>query len=113
MEDPSKVEISEDDVLELMDQFTRVPPLVLKMVIRGNSNVVKNFHSQIEEYKNTLTPEEILKIRKVLDMPVDELQDILNRAYQKTKQQQLIILADPKAQPFIKKNLQELGKIIF
>jgi len=46
-------------------------------------------------------------------MPVDDLQEILKRAYLETKQEQLKILANPKAQPFIRKNLDELRKILF
>ncbi|MDD1775634.1 MAG: hypothetical protein LUQ24_08895 [Methanobacterium sp.] len=108
----SKIEISEDDVLDLMDQFTRVPPLLLKIVVNRNSNVVKSFQGQIEDYKNSLSPEEILKIRKVLEMPVSDLQNILNNVYQKNGQEQLKILADPKARPFIEKNLLELSNYV-
>jgi D-arabinose 1-dehydrogenase-like Zn-dependent alcohol dehydrogenase len=108
-----EIEITEEDVIGLMDQFTQVPPLLLKMVVSGNSNVVNSFQGQIEEYKDTLSPEEMAKIKKVLEMPVEDLQEILKRAYLETKQEQLKILADPKAQPFIRKNLDELRKILF
>lgn len=113
MEIPQEIEITEEDVIQLMDQFTKVPPLLLKMVVSGNSNVVKSFQGQIEDYKNSLSPEETAKIKKVLEMPVEDLQEILNRAYTKTNQKQLKILADPEAKPFIQKNLHELGKILF
>lgn len=109
----SRVEISEEDVLGLMDQFTRVPPLLLKMVVKSNSNVVKSFQSKIEEYKGNLSEEEALKIRRVMEIPVIDLQNILNSAYQKTGQEQLKILSDPQARPFIEKNLYELGEILF
>lgn len=113
MENPHEIEITEEDVIKLMDQFTKVPPLLLKMVVSSNSNVVHKFQGQIEEYKKGLSPEETVKIQKVLEMPVPELQEILNRAYQKTHQEQLKILANSKAQSFLEKNLQELGKILF
>jgi len=45
-------------------------------------------------------------------MPISELQEILRRAYEETHQKQLKILADPKAEPFIQKNLQELKKVL-
>jgi len=35
--------INEKDVMGLMQVFTRVPPLVLKMVVKGNKNVVRSF----------------------------------------------------------------------
>jgi len=54
-----EIEITEEDVIGLMDQFTKVPPFLLKMVVSGNSNVVNSFRGQIEDYKDTLSPEEI------------------------------------------------------
>lgn len=108
-----ETEITEEDVIGLMDQFTKVPPLLLKMIVSGNSNVVNSFQGQIEDYKDSLSPEEMAKIKKVLEMPVEDLQEILRGAYLETKQEQLKILADPKAQPFIRKNLQGLEKILF
>lgn len=113
METQQEIEITDEDVIQLMDQFTKVPPLLLKIVVSRNSNVVNSFQDQIEDYQNSLSPEEMAKIKKVLGMPIGDLQKILNRAYLKTNQEQLKILADPKAQPFIQKNLQELGKILF
>lgn len=113
MEPQPQTEITDQDVLQFMDQFTRVPPLLLKIVVSGNSNVVTSFRGQIEEYKNNLTQEDTLKIRKVMDTPTEELQEILKQAYSKTHQEQLKILADRKAKPFIEKNLRELEKILF
>jgi hypothetical protein len=106
-------EITEEDVLQFMDQFTRVPPLLLKIVVSGNSNVITSFRGQIEDYKKSLSKEDRFKIRKVMDMPTDELQEILQKAYSQSHQEQLKILADPKAKPFIEKNLAELEKILF
>jgi hypothetical protein len=113
MEAQEEIKITEKDVIEMMDVFTKVPSLVLKMVVSRNSNVVKSFQGQIEEYKNRLSDEGMAKIEKVLDMPVGDLQEILNKAYIETHQEQLKILADPKAEPFITKNLQELKKVLF
>ena len=106
-------EITEEDVLQFMDQFTRVPPLLLKIVVSGNSNVITSFRGRIEDYKKSLSKEDRFKIRKVMDMPTDELQEILQKAYSQSHQEQLKILADPKAKPFIEKNLAELEKILF
>lgn len=113
MESENEVKITEKDVIEIMDVFTRVPPLILKMVVKGNKNVVKSFESQIKEYKSQLSSEELVKIEKVMSMPVPELQEILGRAYLQTGQKQLKILANPKAEEFIAGNLGELRKILF
>jgi hypothetical protein len=112
MESQEEVEITEKDVVDMMDLFTKVPPLMLKMVISRNSNVVKRFESQINNYKGQISDSDTVKIEKVMEMPISELQEILRRAYEETHQKQLKILADPKAEPFIQKNLQELKKVL-
>ena len=113
MEAKPQIKITDLDVLQLMDQFTRVPPLLLKIAISGNSNVVTTFRGKIEEYKENLSQEDLWKIKKVVEMPTDELQDILKSAYLHSNQEQLKILSDRKAKPFIEKNLSELEKILY
>jgi len=108
-----EIKISEKDVIEIMDVFTQVPPFMLRLVVSRNSNVVKSFQGQVEDYKNRLSEEGLAKIKKVLEMSVDELQEILKKAYAETHQEQLKILADPKAKPFITKNLAEVKKVLF
>ncbi len=112
MQSQEEIKITEEDVIGMMDLFTKVPSLMLKMVISRNSNVVKRFESRIEGYKSQMSDEDNAKIEKVLEMPVPELQSILSRAYEETHQKQLKILADPKAEHFIEKNLQELKKVL-
>ncbi|MDP3066799.1 MAG: hypothetical protein Q8N08_08695, partial [Methanobacteriaceae archaeon] len=74
MESPEAT-ITEQDVMALMDVFTKVPPFLLKSSIARNTNLVQKFRPQIEGFKNDLSKEEILKIRKVIDMPVPVLQE--------------------------------------
>ncbi len=105
--------ITEKDVMEVLDVFTKVPAALLKMAISRNMNVVKTFESQIEDYKSQLSEEDKVKIKKVMEMPVPELQEILNKAYQETGHKQLKILADPDAEPFITENFKELKKVLF
>ncbi len=105
--------ITEKDVVDMMDLFTKVPAFMLKRVVSKNSNVVEMFESQIESYKSQLSTEDINKIKKVLEMPIPELQEILKKAYEETHKEQFKILADPKAKPFIAKNFQELKKSVF
>lgn len=106
-------EINEEDVMGVVDVFTKVPALLLKTMVSRNMNVVKKFESQIENYKSQLSSEDAEKIKKVVEMPVPELQEILIKAYAKTGHKQLKILADPKAEPFIRDNLAELKKKLF
>jgi len=107
------VKITEEDVIGLLDIFTKVPALILKGIVAGNSNVVKSFGNQIKEYQGQLSDEEMAKVKLVLMMPVSELQEILRRSYERTGKKQLKILSDPKAEAFIKKNLKELETILF
>lgn len=112
MKSKKEVEITKEDVMDLMHVFTRVPPLMLKIAVKGNRNVVKSFEPQIKEHYNKLTDIEIAKIEKIIEMPVPELQRILNQTYMETGQKQLKILADPKAEDFIEGNLRELKTVI-
>lgn len=109
----SQEKITEKDVIKMMHLVNKVPSLLLKQMVSRNSNVVKRFEGQINSYKSSLSDENIAKIEKVLEMSVSELQEILRRAYLKTNKKQLKILADPKAQPFVEKNRQELKKVLF
>lgn len=109
----ANIKISEEDVIDLLDIFTKVPSIILKGIVAGKSNVVKSFESQILEYKSQLSPEEIIKIKLVLETPVNELQEILYNSYKKTGKKQLKILSESKAEPFIEKNLNQLEEILF
>jgi len=113
MESYPDINITEEDVVGLMDNFTKVPSFILKRMVSRNLNVVKSFESQIEAYKCQLTDMELLKIEKVMNMPVPELQVILYNAYESTNKKQLQILSDPNAAAFIEKNLNELEKVLF
>ncbi|MGF7117402.1 hypothetical protein [Methanobacterium oryzae] len=105
--------ITEKDVIDIVDLFTKVPAFMLKRAVSQDLNVVEMFESQIKSYKSQLSDEDIIKIKKVLEMPIPELQEILKKAYDGTHKKQLKILADPDAQPFIEKNFQELKNSIF
>lgn len=113
MDSQEEIKITEMDVIGLMNVFSIVSPTILKTVISRNANMVKSFETKIKDYKNQLSDENVVKIKKILEMPTSELQRILNKAYDETNQKQLKILAEPKAKPFIEKNLQELKKVLF
>jgi hypothetical protein len=107
------INITEEDVMEIMEQFTKVPNLILKRMVSRNVNVVKKFENQILDHKSKLEDDELLKIRKVIEMQVPELQEILLNVYKTTNKKQLQTLADPKAQSFIETNLNYLDAIYF
>jgi hypothetical protein len=108
-----ELEINEDDLRGLLSMFERVPPFLLKIAVSRNMNAVKSFESQIEDYKSQLTDEDRLKIRKIIEMPIPELQKLLNKVYLKTNYEQFKILSNAKAKSFLALNLQELKVVLF
>jgi hypothetical protein len=108
-----EIKITEDDVIDALDLFTRVPSIILRRWVSKESNIVKSFHGQLESYKNRLSDQDMVRVEMVMEMPVDEMQAILKRAYNRTGKKQLKILADPKAKPFIILNMEEGRKILF
>ncbi len=111
--DSQEVKITENDVIDLVDMFTKVPAIILRGAVSKNLNVVKSFESQVLSYKDQLSEEDIVKIKKLMEMPIPEIQKILNKAYEETDKEQLKILASPEAETFIAKNLQELKRLYF
>ena len=105
--------ITEEDVLEVMDLFFKVPVILLKIAISNNMNAVRKFEDQIVSYKDKLSLKDIEKIELVTEMPVDKIQEILLNVYIKTGKKQFKLLSDPKAQKFISINLKELKKVLF
>ncbi|MDD3986085.1 MAG: hypothetical protein PHY59_09510 [Methanobacterium sp.] len=105
--------ITEEDVIEIMDQVIKVPNIILKGMVSRNINIVKKFENQILDYKSTLQNDELLKIRKVIETPVSELQKILLNVYKTTNKKQLKTLADPQSKHFIETNLNYLDMIYF
>jgi len=105
--------ITEEDVIKIMDQFIKVPNIILKGMVSRNINLVKKFENQILDYKSTLNNDELLKIRKVIETPISELQKILLNVYETTNKKQLKTLADPQSKQFIETNLNYLDMIYF
>jgi hypothetical protein len=75
-------------------------------------NAVKSFESQIEDYKNQLTDEDRLKLSKIIEIPIPELQILLDKIYLKTNYKQFRILANSKAESFLTLNMGELKKVL-
>lgn len=104
--------ISYDDLKEHEHLFTLAPSFILKRMARKNSNLVDKFKSTIESHLNKLSDEQKAKLHIILDSDVDELQELLRQAYEKTRIKQYEILANPKYKEFIELNLRELRKLI-
>lgn len=108
-----ELEISEKDIEGLLKLLEQFPPFVVNLYVSKNINAVEEFKIQIKENTVHLTDENLLKVRKIIEMPVPELQKILNELYLMTNMEQLKILAEPRAEPLIELNLEELKNILF
>ncbi|MCK9152248.1 hypothetical protein [Methanobacterium alcaliphilum] len=108
----NNIKVTEKDVIDTLDIFTKVPSILLKRWVSKKSNLVKSFESQVISYSTRLSLEEKCKVEKILEMPINDLQIILNNAYRRTGKRQLKILADPSAEDFIEVNLQELKRVL-
>ncbi len=107
------IEVKGEDIRGLIDLLEKFPPFVINSYVSGNINAVEEFEEQIKEHTSQLTEDDLSKIRKVVDLPIPELQNLLNELYLKTNLEQFKTFADPKAGPLIELNLEELKKILF
>ena len=90
----------------------RIPPFLINVYVDKDMNAVESFKDQISKYKSQLTDEDKIIIRRILEMPIPELQNLLNKSYLKTNLEQFKILAEPKSEAFLTLNLKELKKIL-
>lgn len=107
------IEVKDKDIWRVLRTVEQMPPVVINKYVSMNINAAYEFKSQIEEYKDKLTDEDLLKIRKIIETPVIELQNLLNELYLETKLEQFKILAEKEARPLIELNLEELKRILF
>jgi hypothetical protein len=107
------ITIKENDMWRVLRAVEQLPPFVINRYVSMNINAVEEFEGRIDEYKVKLTDEDTLKIKKIIEMPVSELQNVLNDLYLETKLEQFKILAEPKAGPLLELNLRELKRVLF
>ncbi len=107
------LDVEEETVRKLLSNFKRFPPFLVNVYVSKDMNAVKEFESQIDEYKSQLSDEDLLKIGKVIEMPIPELQNLLDKLYLETNLEQFKILADSKAESFLALNIKELKRVLF
>jgi hypothetical protein len=113
LDESLELEIKEEEAKKIISTVKRIPPFLINVYVSKDMNAVESFKDQIKEYKSQLTEEDKEKIRRIIEMPIPELQNLLNECYLKTKLEQFKILADPKAEQFLTVNVQELKKVLF
>lgn len=107
----SEKRITYEDVKEYENLFSLIPPLLLKRFARKNTNLVLKFQTQIKKYLSELSDNQKNKLEILLNTEIDELQSLMEEAYQKSNKKQYKIFANPKNRQFIENNLNELHKL--
>lgn len=104
--------ITLDDIEKYQHLINKIPAFLLGRMAKKNSSIVKKFQSRVKSYIDKLCDSERKKLDILLNSDVDDLQDVLNEAYQKSGKKQYKILADPSNRQFIESNIEDLKKII-
>lgn len=113
LDEALQITIKEKDIWKLLRTIEQLPPYVVEKYVILNINAVEEYENGIKDYKKKLTDDDLLKIRKIIETPTHEIQDLLNELYLETKLEQFKILADPKAEPLIALNIRELNRVLF
>jgi ABC-type multidrug transport system fused ATPase/permease subunit len=113
LEESLGITVNEKDIYKILRTIEQIHPSVVNKYVSLDINVVEEFDDRIEIYKKELSDEELSKIKKIIEPPIEELQVILGKLYLETGMEQFKILAEPEAKPLIELNLQELKKILF
>ena len=104
--------ITYSDVEEYEKFFSLLPPFLLERFAKKNTNLVLKFKSQVQSLINGLNENEKIKLDIVLNTDTDELQGLMNEAYEHVGKKQYKILANPNYKEFVETNLNELHKMV-
>lgn len=101
-----------EDVKPYEGLVSKIPTLILKRMIRKNSNLVSKFESVICSYLGNLTPQQKEQLNLMLESDIDELQALAAESYEKSGIKAFKLMADPNCKDFIELNIAELKKLI-
>lgn len=104
--------ITYDDIKNYEKLFSLTPSFLLERWAKKNTNLVSKFESRIQDNLDNLNEGHKRKLDLILNSDVEELQNILQEAYDISDKKQYKILANPKYKEFIKLNLDEIRKLV-
>ena len=107
------LELKEKDVWKALRAVEHMPPYAINKYITLNINAVDEFEVRIKDYTDKLSEDDLQTIKRIIETPVPELQNILNNLYLETKLEQFKVLAEPEAKSLIELNIKELKKVLF
>lgn len=108
----SDEKITYRDVEQYEKFFSLTPSFLLERFAKKNTNLVLKFESKVKNHMANLSDEQKNKLDILLNSDVDELQEVMNKAYLHSNKKQYKILANPKYKDFIEHNLNELRKMV-
>ena len=91
--------------------FKLAPAFLIERMAKKNSNMVSKFNSQISSHMQRLTDDQKDKLDIILNSDVDDLQDLMRDAFEKSGLKQFKVLANPEYREFVELNLNEIRKM--
>ncbi|MGV8143171.1 MAG: hypothetical protein ACP5OJ_00970 [Methanothermobacter sp.] len=113
LNDSMGIKIEEGNMYRILRIIEQISPFIVEKYIFLKINAVEEFEDKIKGYKTTLTEEDLLNIKKIVETPITELQSLLDELYKETNMEQFKLMSQPQAKPLIELNLRELKKIWF
>ena len=108
----SDKKITYNDLMAYESLFTIAPSFLLGRYIKKNTNLVKKFSSQIKSQLKNLDSKQQEQLNIVLSSDINDLQQLMLKAYKNTNKKQFKLLAQPNAGEFIRLNLSEIKKLM-
>ncbi len=108
----SENNITYDDIKEFESFFTMAPPFILERFAKKKTNFVEKFKSKVQSFIDGLDEEHLNKLNIVLNTDTEELQRVMNDAYEQSGKKQYKILANPKYKEFIEININALREMV-
>lgn len=104
--------ITIDDVITFEHLFSVVPAFVLEGMAKKKTNLVKKFQSQVQSHLDSASDEELAKLNIVFNTDIEELQALMDEAYDQTGKKQFKVLANPNYKEFLEINCNELKMMV-
>lgn len=103
----------EKDIYKVLRIIEQLPPFVVKKYIDLKINAAEEFEDQIKDYKNKSSEEDLLKIKIIIETPIEKLQDLSYKLYLETELEQFKLMSESQARPLIELNISELKRALF
>lgn len=107
-----KRKLTYEDIKPYEGFVSKIPTLILKRLIRKNSNFVLKFESIILSHINNLNLNQKEQLNIILEADINELQELSQESYEKSGIKAFKLIADPNCKDFLELNLNELKKLI-